>query len=381
MTRRCPLCYEEIEPRLWNDTWGSIWCAEVRTQDAQGPRLQRVHVPERPSRMNNPQWAEVSAERINVDYREIAHRHPELVRPVCVSGYSQQGKTCFLLSLSGTLFYPNGNDQFSQMFPTDLEFQVRRGSLAPLDRSGSLNLVRSLEEMWIDGALPLPNPIERALSSPLIFSTTGGRRLVTLINDVAGEAMGPDLAGHPAFPHVIHSRDIIYVLRASEFRNSFLHFEQFVAGLRQGLPDKGQTKNGQFDPRHLNLILALSQLDRLHHGAAADARLLELCLERPYLLPQNRDRQELRAYLGSMVRVHDGLRKHLLETVPNLVKCAEKAFGSVRYTGFSSFGHHPLPRDLAPHPDCNGWLTAAPRPVRVVDPLLWILWDQGIINA
>lgn len=375
MDLRCPLCYQTMSKEIWNSP-GNIWCAQVQEIEQNGGAvLRRKHLNSDPHHVGGS-WTVVESEQISNDYRKLAQKRPDRVRPVCLTGYTQGGKSCILLGLNGLLFYPDGKNALSLMFPEDLGFRLVRAGQAPLaGGAGRLNLFQHMEAMWIDGRLPARTPqLERALSSPVHFSTKRGE-LVIVVNDMAGEAMGPELAQLKNFPHVPWSRDIVYVLRASDLNSGTLRFQEFSAGLAQGLQGGHQVDLGK-----LNLVFAISQMDRLQASRGSDKRLLDIALRTPFTMPTRHDRTEFKAYLEGMREVHEGIREYLHRQVPNLVDHAEGTFGSVRFCSFTAFGHHPLPKIFVPEPGFDGCLVATPSPVRLVDPLLWILKDQGLLG-
>jgi hypothetical protein len=207
MACRCPLCYAPIAGEVFHSK-GHVWCGTVLEQIDGKPRTKAVHTTMRPRDFTDA-WSETSATMLSADYLREACADPRVIRPVSVAGYSQKGKTTFLLSMAGCLYYPDGNDFFSRAFPPDLGYSRTPGAMTSLTNADRLNLFKSLEDVWIDGVLkPTTEVNKRALSVPIIFSTRHGK-LVTIIHDIAGEAMGPDVALRESFPHVACSRDVI----------------------------------------------------------------------------------------------------------------------------------------------------------------------------
>ena len=381
MANRCPLCYELVERGVWRSD-ANIFCAsaKVKNKDEEDAVTKRIHTVHEASRQNGPNLRVVSEQRINNDYRKVAKQRPALVRPVTLSGYSQQGKSCFLLSMMGNLLYPDGDNAFERMFPEKLGLIQFLTAMTAINNEDRLNIYRHLEEMWVDGNLPLPNNIEKALSSPVYFRSNGSwprksRELLLIFNDIAGEAMGPNLGLEPEFPHVACSRDVIYLVDARELNNSYSQFLQATQGLNAAV-----FEGKIIDLKKVNLIFCCSKIDALQSGSADDKGLLSICTEGPCQMPSNRDPGEFEAYIDGMKKVSENIRAHLRKRRRNLVTHAENSFASVRYCGFSSFGYRPLSNEYSTVPDSHGCLPSMPRPIRVVDPLLWILLDQGMIR-
>src|SRR6185295_14951798 len=108
-----------------------------------------------------------------------------------------------------------------------------------------------------------------------------------------------------------------------------------------------KTAKGAVVPKELNLILAISQIDKLKHGNADSRNVLDILLQPPYILLGEQDESAIKHYFSTMQTVHYDLESWFQANVPDLVKAAER-FASVRYCGFSSFGFEPIMKEIRP---------------------------------
>jgi hypothetical protein len=387
MENRCPVCYHTVPEEVFQNDAG-LWCyleaTQARSDDEDEKIIQRVRShsnarpPKRPGIDN--------IEAVHREYLTIARRDPSKIRSVCLGGFSQTGKTTGLLSLWGLMTFPLGNPRLPRAFPPHWQFDQINCSLLDFIRGEDLiNIFKQTEAMWIDGDLPTTTTaLKRAMRCPVLFRVSrktkllwpARREIILNFNDIAGELMTKpaELPNNSDYPNISTTTDVIFLAPAHQIHNASPFLGIFAGGL-----GAVEFKGRALDIGKINLILAISQIDRLRHSHDADAAsLLEILMRPPYTLPDNQQSgASLEEYCAAMKQVHFDLQSWLESKVPNLVRIAER-FASVRYCGFSAFGFQPVMEEKKVN--VQACLPFEPQPVRMADPLLWLLWENGIID-
>lgn len=385
MSTRCPVCYSDVPPEIFYSDAG-LWCYQESTKqtdsEVEDARSQiRKHSNERPPRVAG--YYQVEA--VHRDYLTVARKAPEKIRSICLSGFSESGKTVKLLSLWGLISYPQGKSRLPKSFPENWEFDLIKCSLLDFIRGATIvNIAKQTERMWIDGDLPVrTKALQRALRSPLLFKTkrrkwgvlTSQPQVILNFNDFPGELINKptEFEKNENYPNVSSTTDVIFLAPAHQLDTAVEYLASFSAGL-------GAVKfDGKaLDLKEINLILAISQIDRLRFSADPDEeQLLKILMQRPYSLPDKGRDDELMDYISKMEQAHFALQAWLKSNVPDLVRTAER-YASVRYCGFSACGFQTVKDDNKP--GVESWLPFEPQPVRIADPLLWLLRDNDVIN-
>ncbi|MEW6209238.1 MAG: hypothetical protein AB1631_12780 [Acidobacteriota bacterium] len=386
MENRCPVCYHAVPVEVFQNDAG-LWCYLEATQassDDDDEKIQgvRSHSNTRPPRRRGF----VQVEAVHREYLTVARRDPSKIRSVCLSGWKQSGKTTWLLSLWGLMTFPQGNSRLPRAFPSHWGFdQIKCSLLDFISGEDLINIFKQTEAMWIDGDLPIrTTALTRALRCPVLFKIarritplwTSRRQIILNFNDIAGELMTKpaDLPNNEDYPNISTTTDVIFLAPAHQIHNASQFLEIFAGGL-------GAVEfNGKaIDTRQINLILAISQIDRLRHSPDADAAsLLEILMRPPYTLPDNQQAGgSLEEYCAAMKQVHFDLQSLLESRFNTLTKVASR-FASVRYCGFSAFGFQPVMEGKKAK--VEACLPFEPQPVRVADPLLWLLSENGLID-
>jgi hypothetical protein len=386
MTCRCPICYEDVDPEIFY-TDKSLWCyLESRPKSAGDTTptedsLVRKHSDERPPRSAGIHQVEA----VHRDYLKIARKTPKKVRSVCLSGFTEAGKTVNLLSLWGLITYPYGNSRLPKAFPEKWKFNRVSCSLLDFIRGAApINIAKQTERMWIDGELPVrTRELQRALRSPVLFKAkrhkwvimSSNRQVILNFNDFPGEMVTKpvEFAKNENYPNISSTTDVIFLAPAHQIYIA----DQFLATFSAGL-GAVTFENEALDLKKINLILAISQIDRLRFSSNPDEEeLLKILMLKPYTLPDKHREDDLWEYFSKMDEVHFKLYSWLSSKVPGLVGTTE-SYASVRYCGFSACGFNPVKENIKP--DVESWLPFEPHPVRIADPLLWLLRDNGVIN-
>lgn len=390
MGNRCPVCYQTVPAEVFQNDAG-LWCyresRQPKSDEDDVEVKEKDHGVRAHSNSRPPERTGIDeVEAVQLEYLSIARRDPSKIRSVCLSGFSESGKTTGLLSLWGLMTFPPGDSRLPRAFPSHWGFdQIKCSLLDFIHGKQLINISKQTEQMWIDGDLPIRNTaLQRALRCPVLFKVsrktnplwTFKRQIILNFNDIAGELMTRPqaLPDHKDYPNISTTTDVIFLAPAHQIRNANQYLQEFVKGLGV-VAFKGKA----LDIGQINLILAISQIDRLRHSPEADAEsLLKILMKPPYTLPDNQHAgSSLEEYCFAMRQVHFGLQSWLKSKVPNLVTVAER-FASVRYCGFSACGFQPVKEGKKP--GVEACLPFEPQPVRVADPLLWLLWENGVID-
>jgi hypothetical protein len=376
MTNRCPICYDRIDANVFRQG-AAIWCYQERVLLENGDAgVERKHRDREP-----PEGiALVSAEAINnAHYRPVAINDPARVRSITLSGWSQAGKGTWLLSLAGLLRYPLRSPRLKTAFPSKWNVSYEDCSMADFtDQDRAANPLRQLEALFADGTAPIRTAANvEAMRCPFLFQRSRTllppKRVIFIFNDIAGETIA-----HPhkltAGKHVAHlgsTTDVIFLIAADELDNGAFFLARFANALSVVRFEETAVNLGQ-----VNLILAISQIDKLKHGTADDRRLLRLLLKQPYELDVDPTDDGTKQYFSAMEGVHYDLEEWIHRNMPMLYNTANQ-FASVRYCGFSSFGFGLEVRGQGATREAL--LPFGPQPVRVADPLFWLLRDNQIV--
>lgn len=373
MKNRCPVCYSEVDSAVFHSP-EPLWCCEK----ADGKYQHGNKVPDGSQAM-------IALEAIHQDYLRVVRAEPAQVRSVTLSGFTKTGKGTWLLSLAGLMYYPSGKPRLRDGFPAAWNFTRLLCSTAHLvHQETSRNLQIQMEDLWINGDVPpRTDPQQKALRSPFLFGLdvkgplgiSKRRELVLIFNDMSGERIinTAEMAKDPKLAHLASTTDLLFLIPACEVFHQERYLEVFTGALG-ALSFEGRALN----PGTFNLILGLSQIDKLKNGSQQERDLLSIFLKEPYLLPDNNPGpEETRAYFATMVEVHDELGSWLKTKVPDVVTAAER-FASVRYCGFSALGCEVIQRSNKQ--GSESCLPFEPQPLRIVDPVFWLLLENGLVK-
>jgi hypothetical protein len=365
MQNVCPVCYTKIKDKYAN--WAEVWCvmslSKVNNQEHWMPSGHRSQ---------SPTGENERGEQIPWPYLEVPH---ERVRSVTLAGMPQHGKTTWLYSCLGSMDFPVDDSHFTSFFPESWLIRTQSLKLTYDERQNVRALV---ERFWARGELPTANPLyERALRSPWKIcrsrrrgwlGAAGEEEMVCVFNDLPGEllttpqAYNRDSWAAELFRHLEYATDLVYLVDLSQDR--FAIFKQFLEAIT--------AKRGRADAlRKTNLIVVFSQIDKLMDRDDEQYRLLyETAIGQQPRLPRSRDEDEFRGYLSDMARVDNQLRDWCERNTKDFWGVASHAFRKIRFCGSSALGAAPIGVSLP----------FAPIPVRVFDPLLWIMIEHGFIG-
>lgn len=311
-------------------------------------------------------------------YHDLARRRPDRIRSVTVAGETMAGKGVFLLVQAAMLALRT--QRLASSFGVEVESCVPQNPHADLN----VNLQRQVDDLLVAGHLPVRTPVHaRALRSPWIFSRRrrwgrfgrGEDRFAVIFNDIAGEVVTDPhrMNTNEHFqPHLACTTDVVFLLPARELAAGARRLDAFATGLAAAVHVESERRRRGVDLTRVNLILVINQIDRLRHSPdALHAELLEICLREPHALPDRAGAEWSAAdYLAAMTHVHHDLTDYLSRTEPGLLRKA-RDFASVRVCGLSATGGAVV--DTGETPNVERCLAFSPSPVRVLDPLLWIL--------
>ncbi|MCY3843975.1 MAG: hypothetical protein OXH69_10585 [Acidobacteria bacterium] len=363
MTRRCPLCYGTVpkpafhRSRVWCDPAAELLERHTTAASTIGEGGRRDVIPK--------------------PYHALAQATPGRVRSVTVAGESATGKGVFLLVLSAMLHRAHSGWAFGGVVEPCILQDERVADL-------NVNLQRQLDRLLVSGDLPVRTPEHaRALRSPWLFSRprrgwhaphrASERRIAVIFNDIAGEILGDahrSATNEHFTPHLACTTDVVYLVPAHELAGAARRLGRFRNTLEAVEHVEDPRTRRAVDLTQVNLILAINQIDRLRHNPESPlGELLRISLREPYGLAE-RDERSAAAYLSAMQQVHHDLVDWLSEHEPGLLVEA-RHFGSLRVCGMSATGSAVIARGAEDTVERS--LAFAPAPVRVTDPLLWIL--------
>jgi hypothetical protein len=371
MRQRCPQCHEIVDKATFHST--TFDCVETRVEEEQ-PDGSRVAAKKRAHKYQASSQGGVT---ISKAYLDIARAHPERIHTIALAGYTCAGKTTFLLSFGGLMDYPDGDSVIFNAFPQSWSFSKRALAIHDLRGGGSIDRRAATEAMWLDGVLPTRTEDHgKAARDQVLFSSKPvwlrpRREVVAILDDMAGEAISkPKMVTNENYPHFASIADVIYIVPTDNM--SYAIMEEFGKRLEQA-----QAEGVAIDLKKINLVFVISKIDQLKYGSPAERDLFERILPRPYRLPQDGDSAELKAYLAEMEEVHYAIENWLRENKPEFFHFFDR-FGSVRCCGLSAFGFQPTKEPEATEFEFS--LAFRPEPVRVVDPVFWLLKDNGLID-
>jgi len=382
MDHLCPYCYKPIPEIIFEKN--PIWCClkkvEKRSKDGINDESGintstyevREHLNKKPSDTEHELIIKSTA--IHKEYLEIARKDPTRIKSITLGGVPKVGKTTWIQSLMGILFYPYDKSYLKRAFPAEKKLLIRPCTMVSLENNNELN---DSEGMWIDGILPLrTKEFDELLRSPVLLETgrqsflsSKNEKLVLIFNDIPGEIIGdPDRIID--YQHVHATTDVIFVQPADNIATVRPYFNNFFNGL--GLTRDIQSLKGT---KSLNLIFAISKIDIIKYSSDDSKKsLFEILTRKPFILPENEEDKSFSQYINNMIQVHHNLEDWMKINNPQFYEHAMSEFGSVRFCGFSSFGFEPM---KVMGKNAESILPFEPQPIRAADPLLWILINDG----
>lgn len=386
----CPICYMRVDPAVFLAN-GALWCWEeavdagslpeqgnLSAQTMASQKLERKHANRQPA--TDPRIRNL--EVVHEEYRAVAKSTPNLIKSVTVGGFTKSGKTTWMLGLTGMIYYPHEQPIFGSAFPQDW---VNRILCKTTDLREEAGIRRLMEDMWVMGYLPPRTSTPEALRYPMKFSLTPGfrpwnllrwgktRQQVCILNDIAGEDLNDPIGlarkAERPYKNLGATTDLIFLVPAHNIELGSVWLNQFANGL-QAI----NFNSAAVQPSEINLILAISQIDRLLCPSSRNDELLDIFLRQPYTWPTQQNKRALHEYIQTMQSIDSDLERWVATHAMGLRQEVGR-FRSVRYCGFSSFGFQPLPERNISGVDSR--LPFEPQPVRAVDPLLWLLLDSG----
>lgn len=223
---------------------------------------------------------------------------------------------------------------------------------------------------------------DREARRPLIytlcfFNGSQEQRATLVFYDAAGERFNSQDEINRATRYLYNSAGVIFLvdpLQMSEARNLFL---KRFPGEEKALPERpvDNAKVGNIFTRLINALQGRQLQGKIPVPIAItlskiDALRFLLTDEAPVFLPPFHrgglslaDFRRNSDYFGNLLSVIDGDR----EIVANA-----RRFERVGYFGVSALGQNPQK---------TGRLQFKPRPIRPLDPMLWLLWQNGLIDG
>jgi len=249
----------------------------------------------------------------------------------------------------------------------------------------------------LDAGFPLDTSqsaaIDKETSQPLLYklSFTKGflkRSIMLAFFDTAGEDLNKDVDTMTSVnKYIISASGIICLLDPLQLPKVRASVEARIG--KGGLPEQGKDtgdiinqveqliRRGQIARGKsgmetatikIPLALAFSKIDAIDDGGTPDATLLPKDCA---IFRDTRHRGVL--HHAEFTTIHQLMQGWLREVDEQQnISNNSKAFAEVGYFGFSALGCNPMLT--------SGRLPHAPRPVRVEDPFLWILYKNGLIT-
>jgi len=378
MRLKCIACFKLVEPpEIFKSTSG-FYCylhtEAIRNADnTETIKKSRKHSVEYP---NEEKGRITEIEYVPRLYLEAAQRRPADVHVVALGGFERAGKSTWLLSLGGLMDYPDANSIIYRAFPEEWNPLHIPCSTSDLREGNATDRKHSTERMWLDGLLPLRNSaMAKAFRCPIRFMRSkekGQQTFLPIFADQAGEALFQKEINYENFPHIASTSDAIFFMPGDGINVTFI--QGFINQM-------GAARDAGFvvDLKRINLIFVISKIDQLKHGDRQARELFECILPRPYRFPKARDKAGLIAYMDEMREVHWGIETWLRNYKPMMLSFAD-FFGSVRYCGLSAFGFQPAKDPDLKDTEIEYRLPFRPEPVRVVDPLFWLLKENDWIK-
>jgi energy-coupling factor transporter ATP-binding protein EcfA2 len=371
MRNRCPQCHQLVDKATFAAPFD---CFETRVEVKQ----QDGSIMVEKKREHKFMMSHVGT-TITRSYIDRVRAHPENIHTVALAGYTAAGKTTFLLSLGGLMDYPDGSSAIFKPFPSSWKFVKQPLTIYNVATGGGhIDRRKATEEMWLDGVLPTrTSDTFTATRDQVLFRSKptwrGTREIVLLLDDMAGEAISkPKMVTNENYPHFASIADVIYIVPADNMSAASAIMTEFANRLEQA-----QAEGVPIDLKRTNLIFVVSKIDQLRNGSPAQQDLFERILPHPYRLPQDSDCAELKAYLEEMEEVHYAIESWIRKHKPEFFTFFD-LFGSVRCCGLSASGFEPISGGVGGVGEST--LAFRPEPVRVVDPVFWLLKENGLID-
>lgn len=168
----------------------------------------------------------------------------------------------------------------------------------------------------------------------------------------------------PYYPHIPWTTDALMMLNASAILQDEL--DAFLDGLRNTVRN-----DSAIDLKRVNLILMLTKIDELMHETGEKKELFDRIIPQPYSIQSNHNLEELKQYFEEMIDVHFKIQDWFYKHKPQMCQRMERLFGSVRYCATSGIGFEPILRKEGLQMEMV--LPFRPEPVRVIDPILWLM--------
>ena len=183
----------------------------------------------------------------------------------------------------------------------------------------------------------------------------GGNKqdVVVVLNDIAGEpAQRAEtwLVREDLVPHCKRTTDTFLIADASMPEDKL---SDFLGKLLSAYTAAGNRTKNQ------NLVLILTKIDLL----PTDHRVRQICLSQPFLF-ENGNFEE---YYKKVIQVSETLEAYFRKKFINAYNLMKDSFQKLFFTGTSSFGSAPLMYNKEMR------VSFDIQPVRVIDPLLFIL--------
>ncbi len=372
--QKCPFCFKDISSEVWKNQ-AAIQCFSV--ENGHGKKYNQ--------HASDPNWKPSSEtilgqDTIPNDYRQSLSHTSKGARVLTLAGASRSGKSCYLLAFAGLTQYPNPtNPLISKLFPEVYEVVIR---IAKAKSPATDPVGTAVEDVFLRGKLPRRTPVLRkALAYPIMFTRTRKfwckrslQSSILILNDIAGEGFRMEdpvrFANAPSSVHLSYSDDILFFIDTQQLDQSAIEFDAFLRVIQSAMNHQGTS----LDLKKVNLHLMFSKID-LAQTHPSFAPIYQAGITAPYHLPQNSAQEELDQYQENMVQVHAKMQAFLKKEAPQLVRSANQTFGKVFYYPHSALGFAPV--EYTDSLNYEGELPLQPESVRIADPILRILKDDG----
>lgn len=383
----CPFCGRELNTQANPQPQCVRWVRlrqnanENKNENENDPQALDVDFTHDTSPPPGTGWSQMCTRAITAEYIKQSQRGR--ARSVSIVGDTHVGKTVWMLALGSLLQHPGPEqNHLSSAFLARLQ---------PDKCNADPNTAKMIDDVR-QGLLPLPTPtLRQILVLPFWLrplKTEDGRLFV--IKDIGGETpqMVPDirlLLASPDAQHLFNSRWLIIMLDARDKLSLFTSLNR--AGAFLDLLKDGT----QGHPPQHGVVVTLARVDQRSQGP--DDRLRQAVAKEPNVFrialdPQQGavlPRVDMPAYLAGMREVQEEARAEVRRVAPSFQGTLEGLFARehIYYAATSSLGIEAA-KPTAQHPlkmTVEDIAVAEPACIRVLDPVLWMLWDEKVLRS
>jgi hypothetical protein len=303
---------------------------------------------------------------------------------LAVVGAPEAGKSVFMASMIHFLINEISPNFALRIEPSPETRRYYSQFLAPLFDSQNPSMpAKTNPVQFSDGKV---NP-----TRPLMFyierSNDKKKNVILVFYDAAGEDFGNDQMIHTVAPYINHCSGIIYLVdpfRMDTIRRRLKEYDEHILDCAPTNQNPGLTLDHLVTSiRHMQeqnnekiavpLAVTVSKLDLLLDMAKVGGEFFG-------------GSAAIRGYYGYDGSLKDGILRAVSQEIRSFLHAQNasqvivlaNSFAHVRYFGVSALGHNTVPKKGT---DNELTLSQPARPLRVLEPLLWLLSFHGIVDV